>query len=156
MDLILFCILGCKTAMWEPSSFQHQMNRNHVISIPNSLASESSKVFAAHSVSSSISVGRPGAWPAEPRQHLLHELPAARPVFVPLVHQVAGGVHSTVQGRAEPTQRAAVLVAHSVASPKRYQTHSRRGKPGRKHLASTLIFLKERKSRRCWVPLFLV
>ncbi|XP_052547027.1 ubiquitin carboxyl-terminal hydrolase 30 isoform X2 [Tympanuchus pallidicinctus] len=102
------------------------MNRNHVISIPNSLASESSKVFAAHSVSSSISVGRPGAWPAEPGQHLLHELPAARPVFVPLVHQVAGGVHSTVQGRAEPTQRAAVLVAHSVASPKRYQTHSRR------------------------------
>lgn len=58
------------------------------------------------------------AWPCQLGEHLLHELPAAGPVCLPHVHQVAGRVHTSTLGvtRAHLTP---VLIVDAVAPPEK-------------------------------------
>lgn len=60
------------------------------------------------------------AWPGELGEHLLHELPAARPVCLPRLHPVAGRVHHAVHGGSEGAPPTPVFILDPVAPPERY------------------------------------
>lgn len=68
----------------------------------------------------SLTFFRAGAWPCQLREHLLHELPAARPVCLPRFHQVAGRVYHPIHPGSEGGPPPPVFILNAVAPPQRY------------------------------------
>lgn len=62
---------------------------------------------------------RARAWPRQLGEHLLHELPAARLVCLPRLHQVAGRVHHAVHRGSEGAPPTPVFILDTVAPPER-------------------------------------
>lgn len=70
---------------------------------------------------------RTGAWPCQLREHLLHELPATRPVCLPCFHQVAGRVYHPVHQGSEGDPAPPVFILNAVAPPQRYLAGNLKG-----------------------------
>ena len=67
------------------------------------------------------------AWPCQLGEHLLHELPAAGPVRLPHLHQVAGRVHHPVHWGSQGAPPTPVLIVDAVAPPERYWAGNGKG-----------------------------